>query len=117
MKRFDSLPVELREWFDQQPRQEMIERMSASVRKRAAPEKLGVNPAALQTEIEQMDAEYFALDQSEKRTEAMIYFRLARALSCLQRLGNGEAEEAAYEFFHSLDDLTVDAAKAATELG
>ena len=96
MKRFDSLPLELRQWFQQQPGQELIQRMSTSARKRAAPKKLGLDPGALRTEIEQLDAEYFTLDQAEKKAEAMIYFRLARALSCLQRLGEGEAEEAAY---------------------
>jgi len=112
MHRFESLPEEFRAWLLGLPAARVHALVRRSVERRAAQQGLVIELENLRAMVEKLDERYFSADAAGRKTEAMEIFKQARMLAALQFLIAGADKDALYEFFHSLDALTTEAAIA-----
>jgi hypothetical protein len=116
MKRCDDLPAGFSDWLRSMPKDEVRRRLGSSIAQRAAIAGLSLDPGSLAAREEELDERYFDCQEDGKEEEAMRLFKQARLLSAQRFLVDGADEEALYEFYHSLDDATPEAAIAALEI-
>jgi hypothetical protein len=110
MKRGPLLPDEFGMWLNGIPKEDLRRRMLSSITRRAVDARLSIDAATLAKESEILDERYLALRDEGNMEASAVSFRQARLLSALRLLLTGEEDEAVYEFFHSLDNATAEAA-------
>jgi hypothetical protein len=115
MKRCDDLPAEFGDWLRSMSKDEVRRRLGHSITQRAATAGLSLDSVDLAAREEELEESYFACQEDGKEEEAMRLFKQARLLAAQRFLVDGADEEALYEFFHSLDDATPEAAIAALQ--
>jgi hypothetical protein len=111
MTRTATLPPSLLEWIKQRPEASLRAAMRRSVLQRLSTHGVRTDSASIAADRERLDERYFELSRADKEDEAMSFFQLARACACLEFLDEGSFTEAAYEFCHSLDDLSAEGAE------
>jgi|SRR4051812_6342791 hypothetical protein len=104
MKRSNLLPDEIADWISGLSRADLRERLGCAITVRVTNAGLVVDPKNLAAEVEAHDARYFDAQEGGRGDEAMQEFKYARLLAARQFLLDGKEDDAAYEFFHSLDD-------------
>jgi hypothetical protein len=115
MHRFESLPDEFRAWLRGIPKERVHALLQSSIERRAAQRGLTIEPTNLLTAINKLDERYFSADEEGRKAEATEFFKQARMLAALQFSLEGTEEDALYEYFHSLDVDTSEAAIAELE--
>lgn len=117
MTRSELLPAEVIDWLRDIPQDEMRRRLANAIAERATTAGLSLDGRGLPEQIEALDTRYFDAQDDGREEAAMGFFMRARLLSAQCFLLDGRDEDALYEFFHSLDDITPTSLIAALPIG